>query len=95
MNLFGDKVRNRRLELGFSLRRLANDSGLDYTYLSKIERGINPPPSEEAIKRLADSLYIDRDELLSSAGKVATEIIDFLLDNSDEIKRLRQFVKPS
>ncbi len=55
---FGKYVRKQRLALrdkdaSFSLRQVAMGAGLEPSFLSKIERGISPPPSEAKIKALA------------------------------------------
>jgi transcriptional regulator with XRE-family HTH domain len=36
---FGERVRTRRLELGWSQERLAEESGFHWTYVSSVERG--------------------------------------------------------
>jgi len=76
---FGDYVRRRR-ELrraddpSFSLRQVAASIGVEPSYLSKIERGEQPPPSEETIIALARVLDDDPDVLLALAGKVSKEL---------------------
>lgn len=76
---FGDYVRRRR-ELrrtddpSFSLRQVAASIGVEPSYLSKIERGEQPPPSEETIVALARVLDDDPDVLLALAGKVSKEL---------------------
>src|SRR6476646_3731940 len=76
---FGDFIRQRREEKratdpGFSLRRVAMNVGIEPSYLSKIERGEQPPPSEETILALARELGEDPDVLLALAGKVSREL---------------------
>ena len=81
---FGQYVRTRREERdrelktlgqpGLSLRRLAAQSQLEPSYLSKIERGLQPPPSEARIVALAAVLGDDPDVLLALAGKVSTDL---------------------
>ena len=76
---FGNYVRNRRQQLhgedpAFSLRRLAGRIGVEPSYLSKVERGETPPPSEGTILRLAKELAEDADVLLALAGKVSSEL---------------------
>ena len=76
---FGDFVRQRREEKraadpGYSLRRIAASVGIEPSYLSKIERGEQPPPSEETILALAKELDEDPDVLLALAGKVSKEL---------------------
>jgi transcriptional regulator with XRE-family HTH domain len=63
-----------------SLRDLAGGANLDYTYLSKIERGKSRAPSTEALVRIADALDADADELLALAGKVAPDVEQMLIE---------------
>ncbi|MBK6779831.1 MAG: helix-turn-helix domain-containing protein [Gemmatimonadetes bacterium] len=81
---FGDFVRHRRemLRAGdprFSVRQVAARVGLEPSYLSKIERGEQPPPSEESIRALAGDLGIDPDLLLALAGKVGSDLQKIIL----------------
>jgi HTH-type transcriptional regulator, competence development regulator len=76
---FGDFIRERREEKraadpNFSLRRVAASIGVEPSYLSKIERGEQPPPSEATIIALAKELAEDPDVLLALAGKVSKEL---------------------
>src|SRR4051812_16226487 len=80
MSDFGDHVRNRRLELqetdpDFSLRKVAATVGVEPSYLSKIERGEQPPPGEKTIIALAKELGEDADVLLALAGKVSEDLL--------------------
>ena len=59
---FGAKLRELRQKLGLTLRELADKVGIDFTYLSKIENGVLPPPSEKVISKLAGVLGADKDE---------------------------------
>ena len=72
-NEFGGFIRERREALrkedpSFSLRKLAGRIGVEPSYLSKIERGAEPSPSEEKIRLLAQELNEDADVLLALAG---------------------------
>ena len=58
----------------FSVRQLAARVGVEPSYLSKIERGQQPPPSEQTIAALARELDEDPDVLLALAGKVSREL---------------------
>jgi transcriptional regulator with XRE-family HTH domain len=76
---FGDYLRQRREKLQqddprFSLRRVAAAVGVEPSYLSKVERGEQPPPSEKTILALARELDEDPDVLLALAGKVSAEL---------------------
>jgi transcriptional regulator with XRE-family HTH domain len=76
---FGDHVRRRREALretnpAYSIRRVAASIDLEPSYLSKIERDEQPPPSEEKIVALAHALGEDPDYLLALAGKIASDL---------------------
>ena len=80
---FGDYVRERREALrkgdpSFSLRQLAGRIGVEPSYLSKVERGEEAPPSEARIVDLARELGEDADVLLALAGKVSSELQDVI-----------------
>ena len=49
---FGARLRELRKQAGMSLRELADRVGIDFTYLSKIENGAMPPPSEKVLSLL-------------------------------------------
>lgn len=59
----------------FTLRQLASRVGLEPSYLSKIERGLEPRPSEETSRALARELGLDPDVLLAMAGKVSSDLL--------------------
>lgn len=79
MSDFGDYLRKSREERRagdrtFSVRQLAARVGVEPSYLSKVERGRQPPPSEQTIVSLARELDEDPDMLLALAGKVSGEL---------------------
>lgn len=80
---FGSHLRVIRLEPKDkrkppSLRRVATEVGIEPSYLSKIERNIEPPPGEETIQRLAEVLDEDPDVLLAMAGKVSRDLREII-----------------
>jgi transcriptional regulator with XRE-family HTH domain len=84
MNGFGDYIRRRREHLRaadarYSLRRVAASIEVEPSYLSKIERGQQPPPSEKTIVALARELGDDPDVLLALAGKVSADLQRIIL----------------
>ena len=64
----------RKGDSKFSVRQVATRVGVEPSYLSKIERGQQPPPSEQTIAALARELEEDPDVLLALAGKVSSEL---------------------
>jgi HTH-type transcriptional regulator, competence development regulator len=77
----GEFIRTRREELrahdvAYSVRQVAERLGIEPSYLSKVERDIGSPPSEETLVRLAAELDVDADVLLALAGKVSQDLRD-------------------
>lgn len=70
---FGQLIRKMRVEEELSQRELAGRVGIDFTYLSKIENSKVPPPSDEVIRKLAQELHADLEQLLALAAKVSQE----------------------
>ena len=78
---FGDYIRRRREELRsedkrYSLRQVAEQVGIEPSYLSKVERELESPPSEATVIRLAKVLDVDPDALLALAGKVSSDLLE-------------------
>ena len=68
----------RAADRSFSIRQVATRVGLEPSYLSKIERGEQAPPSEEKIIALAGDLGEDPDVLLALAGKVSRDLKEII-----------------
>ena len=62
----------------FSLRQVAMRVGVEPSYLSKIERGLEPRPSEQTTRALARELDEDPDALLAMAGKVSQDLQEII-----------------
>ena len=79
MKQFGPYLRacreqQRETHRRFSIRQVAGRVGIEPSYLSKIERGEQAPPSEKTIRALAEDLGQDPDLLLALAGKVSGDL---------------------
>tara|TARA_B110000285_G_scaffold133438_1_gene149674 strand:+ start:139 stop:495 length:357 start_codon:yes stop_codon:yes gene_type:complete len=80
MTTFGKYLQDSRLALNeaeagkFSLRKVAEMSGIHPSYLSQVENDKLAPPGEETIQRLAHVLGEDPDVLLAFGGKVSSEL---------------------
>jgi len=80
---FAEYIRQRRQELQkeqrtLSLREVARRIGVEPSYLSKVERGIEAPPSELKVRALAEVLHEDPDLLLALAGKVSDDLLEII-----------------
>ena len=85
---FGARLRQLREQAHISLRELAGKVGIDFTYLSKIENGVMPPPSEKVILALAEALGTDSDELFALAERIPSDLAG-VLKNGKTLKLLR------
>ena len=91
MTAFGQLVRELRKAKGWTLRDLASNVSVGFTYLSKVERGrldFGDYPSEELIHRLADALGTDEEELLLLADKVPEAIRKRVRERPDVFRTL-------
>lgn len=96
---FGEHLRQTREarqaeDRSFSLRQVAARVGIEPAYLSKIERGVFPPPSEEVIVKLAQELGEDKDVLLALGGKLAGDLREIVMQRpklfAELLRQLRE-----
>ena len=73
------RERAREQDRAFSLRKVAQRVGVEPAYLSKIERGDVPPPSEATIRRLEEELHEEPDALLAMPGKVSRDLQEIIM----------------
>ena len=98
MKVFGDYIRKRREELRtvdreFSVRTVAARLGVQPSYLSKIERGEQAPPTEAKIRALAEILDEDVDVLLALAGKVSSDLREVIVNRPQLFAQLIRQLK--
>lgn len=60
------------------MRQVAARIGVQPSYLSKVERGEQAPPTEARILALAVDLGEDADVLLALAGKVSSDLMQVI-----------------
>jgi transcriptional regulator with XRE-family HTH domain len=90
---FGEALRIKRLaqaetDPSLSLRKVAERVGIEPSYLSKIERGEQPPPGEQTIRRLAEELGENPDALLARAGKVSSDLLEIIRERPTVVAEL-------
>ena len=89
---FGEHLRALRKEKRMTQKELAEKAGIDFTYLSKIETGVMPPPRGKTILALAKALEVEDavlDELFGLAKKIPFDLSNKV--NPEVIKMLRSF----
>jgi transcriptional regulator with XRE-family HTH domain len=108
---FGKLLRSLRLESGVGLRELSRLIEKSPGYLSDVESGNVPPPSEETIVQIANALNVDKKALLNAAQKIDPELSEYVAEqpqvadflrmakdqefNDDDWDRLTQLAKLS
>ena len=76
--IFRNLIRVTRQSLGKSLRSLSEEIKISPSYLSRMERGEFPPPSEDIIIKIAKALSFDSDELLGLVNKIDPALKDII-----------------
>lgn len=71
---FGSALRERRRAAGISQRELAARTGLDFSYISKLENDRLPPPAADTVVGLCEALGIPTEELLALGGKLPSAV---------------------
>jgi transcriptional regulator with XRE-family HTH domain len=87
---FGQRIQRLRREQALTQRELASQLGIDFTYLSKIENDRGEAPGEDLVRRLADVLHADVEELLALAGRVPAALRDKAQTDVDFARFLRR-----
>jgi transcriptional regulator with XRE-family HTH domain len=74
---FGNKIRELRKEKHLTLKQLSKKSGIEITYLSKIENNKTGSPEINTIEKLATALNVGQDtkeELYRLAKQIPSDI---------------------
>lgn len=97
---FGEYIREvreskQKEDSSFSLRQVASRIGVEPSYLSKVERGIEENPSEQFIKKLCLELGQDENMMLAMVGKISQELKDIILRKPQIFSELLKSLKDS
>jgi transcriptional regulator with XRE-family HTH domain len=89
----GRRIKQERLRLEMTQRELAEAVGITVPYMSKIEAD-RETPTDEKLVRLAEVLKLNADELILSAGRMPSDVMDRLAaDPSRALEFLRRMRK--
>lgn len=89
-NVFGTALRNYRRSAGLTQRELAQKSGLDFSYISKIENGRLSPPAADTIVSMCKILKISPEKLLALTGKIPSDVQETIGGSSAAQEFLRE-----
>jgi HTH-type transcriptional regulator, competence development regulator len=90
---FGEVLREKRMEKKLSLRKFAQMVGISPTYLSQVEQMNVDPPTADRVKRMAEILGENEDELNALAGRVAEELPEIINEEPTEVPDLLRAVR--
>ncbi|MCO6455509.1 MAG: helix-turn-helix transcriptional regulator [Pirellulaceae bacterium] len=90
---FGQVLREKRMNKGLSLRKFAQMVGISPTYLSQVEQMNVDPPTADRVKRMAEILGENEDELNALAGRVAEELPEIINEEPTEVPDLLRAVR--
>jgi transcriptional regulator with XRE-family HTH domain len=71
---FGSKLRKLRRDAGVTQRELAERTGLDFSYISKVENDRNQPPAADSIVKICEVLEVPPESLLALTGKIPSDV---------------------
>jgi HTH-type transcriptional regulator, competence development regulator len=87
---FGQRLQELRREAGISQRDLAAQTGVDFSYISKVENDRLPPPAADTVVKICAILQVPSDELLALTGKVPSDVKEMLGSSSSAQQFIRQ-----
>jgi len=85
---FGDVLRERRSEKGYTLRKFAILVGISPTYLSQVEQNNVDPPTADRVKRMAELLGANVDEWTALAGRLTGDLPEIIREEPREMPDL-------
>jgi transcriptional regulator with XRE-family HTH domain len=90
---FGQVLREKRIEKGFSLRKFAQLVGVSPTYLSQVEQSNVDPPTADRVKRMAEILGEDIDEWTALAGRLTEDLPEIIHEEPKGVPDLLRAVR--
>lgn len=90
---FGQVLREKRMEKGFSLRKFAQLVGVSPTYLSQVEQSNVDPPTADRVRRMAEILGEDVDELSALAGRLSEDLPEIIREEPKGVPDLLRAVR--
>lgn len=90
---FGQVLREKRMEKGYSLRKLAQAVGVSPTYLSQVEQSNVDPPTADRVKRMAEILGEDVDEWTALAGRLTEDLPEIIHEEPKGVPDLLRAVR--
>ena len=94
MDTFGKTIKKLRKAKGITQLELAEKIGVDFTYVSKIENDRTlRAPAESTIKKMAEVLETNSEELILLAKKIPQELQETIVQDTLAVDFLRTVPK--
>lgn len=94
METFGQKIKRLRKAKRITQLELAERIGVDFTYVSKVENDRTMrSPAESTIRKIAEVLGIDSEDLILLANKVPQNLQDTIVQDTLAVDFLRTVPK--
>lgn len=90
---FGQLLREKRVQKGFSLRKFAELVGISPTYLSQVEQDNVDPPTADRVKRMAELLGESVDEWTALAGRLTEDLPEIIREAPTAVSDLLRAVR--
>ena len=87
---FGQLLKSIRREKGISQRDLAEQVGIDFSYISKIENDRLPPPAAETTIKISNILGVSEEILLSNSKKISADMSNAISSSASAIKFMNE-----
>ena len=78
----GETIKNKRKVLGMTQKELASKVEVDFSYISKIEKGNAKMPSKEVLAKVAQALELNENELYFRNNQIPDGVHQIII--SDE-----------
>jgi len=93
MSEFGTILRAKRRAAGLSQRKLAQEAGVDFSYVSKLENGRLPAPAASTVSRFAEVVGCPPEELLAAAKKMPSDLNALMSGDAAALRFLQEASK--
>ena len=87
---FGQSLRHLRRSQEVTQRELADQVGVDFSYISKMENDRLPPPAADTVVKICEALGVPSEELLALTGKMPTSVQKMLGTSPAALQFLRE-----
>lgn len=95
--IFGDFIKNKRIEKGISLREMASKIGISPSYMSDIEKGRRYAPDKDKLSEIQKVLFSKEEEIQllydlagESRNEVSPDLPEYIMENRQVRYLLRQ-----